>query len=411
MKGKFPLLPRISLNLKRLMFVYHTPFWVENGKIVASHPAIGKYIDSLAPHFSEILLGVPAPGSSDLPYYVMKSTNLRLISLPHYHNIQGFWQNFSIYLKKFYDLASEWDFLNIRMPTHLGYLAYLVALYFRKPVFLVVVGETFAANKMSKYPFFKRLAANLDAHFLDFFMMIMIRKSLTFTNGQDLYRKFFKNNPNVYLMRSSTITEQDIVNIDKKARHQPIRLLTVAVIAANKGFFLIPDVISKLCSMGHDLEWHCIGKVEGNAGKVELERTLLRASELGVSSKLYFHAPLDWDALREQYRQMDLFVLPSYMEGVPRVLLEAQSSGLPVVTTAVGGIPEAIKHGQNGLLVSPGNALELALAIHQLLESDELYSHLVEGGIKTAQEFSLENETEKMVEKAASCFAQEIVKR
>jgi glycosyltransferase involved in cell wall biosynthesis len=65
----------------------------------------------------------------------------------------------------------------------------------------------------------------------------------------------------------------------------------------------------------------------------------------------------------------DLFVLPSMEDAMPGVLAEAMASGLPIVASAVGGVPELIEHDGNGLLVRAGDAEALALACHQLLAS------------------------------------------
>jgi glycosyltransferase involved in cell wall biosynthesis len=67
----------------------------------------------------------------------------------------------------------------------------------------------------------------------------------------------------------------------------------------------------------------------------------------------------------------DLFVMSSDMEGLPVVLLEAMAAQVPVVATAVGGIPEAVTHQESALLVQPGNAGELASAIIQSLDDQD----------------------------------------
>ena len=66
---------------------------------------------------------------------------------------------------------------------------------------------------------------------------------------------------------------------------------------------------------------------------------------------------------------MDLLVLPSlFGEGLPMVVLEAMAAGVPVVATRVAGTPEAIRHGHDGVLVSPGDAEDLAGAIADVVD-------------------------------------------
>lgn len=76
----------------------------------------------------------------------------------------------------------------------------------------------------------------------------------------------------------------------------------------------------------------------------------------------------------------DLFVLPSFFEGLPLALLEAMAAGKPVVATAIGGTDEAVVDGETGLLVPPGNPSALAGAIRRMLDNPDLASTLAAAG-------------------------------
>jgi glycosyltransferase involved in cell wall biosynthesis len=79
-----------------------------------------------------------------------------------------------------------------------------------------------------------------------------------------------------------------------------------------------------------------------------------------------FLGSVPYEQVPALYHAFDLLVLPSHTEGLPRVVLEAQATGTPVVATRVGGVPEAVTDGETGLLCAPRAPAELAAALDRL---------------------------------------------
>jgi glycosyltransferase involved in cell wall biosynthesis len=72
------------------------------------------------------------------------------------------------------------------------------------------------------------------------------------------------------------------------------------------------------------------------------------------------------------YRDSDIFVLTSDWEGTPNVLLEAMASGLPVIASRVGGVPDIVRHGRAGYLTEPGDENSCASLLLQLIDDPQL---------------------------------------
>lgn len=109
----------------------------------------------------------------------------------------------------------------------------------------------------------------------------------------------------------------------------------------------------------------------------DLER---KAAEMNLAGKIFFTG--ERQDIQMILPCLDVFVLASVTEGMPLTVLEALAAGRPVVATRVGGIPEAVSDGVNGLLVSPGDAQGMAAAILRLLEDPGASRKMGEEGRK-----------------------------
>jgi glycosyltransferase involved in cell wall biosynthesis len=122
------------------------------------------------------------------------------------------------------------------------------------------------------------------------------------------------------------------------------------------------------------------------------------SKRLGLVERVQWHGMRPPDDVAEIMRQADILCLPSYTEGKPNVVREAMASGLPVVASRVGGIPEMVKERETALLHEPGNVEELRKCLSELVNNGNLRRSLgaagrqliVESGItwdSTAEDF------------------------
>jgi glycosyltransferase involved in cell wall biosynthesis len=118
--------------------------------------------------------------------------------------------------------------------------------------------------------------------------------------------------------------------------------------------------------------------------RVTLER---QAGSLGLAGQVVFAGTVNEP--EGFYRRLDLFVLPSLDEAFGLVLLEAMAAGLPVVGTRVGGIPEILEDGHQGLLVSPADSRAIAAAIRTLWEDPSRRSRMAEAARRRARHFDV----------------------
>ncbi len=384
---------------KCLTFIYHVPFWVREGMIWTNYPPIGKYVDSLCPYFKKILIYSPTLENNEKGLYCLKNTNVEIRYVGKQSSAILYYRHLFSFYNRYQQEAKEWDISHIRIPTLSAFPAYLGAKRHGVPTFLVLVGENYAYQSLAGYKGIKLIFSNIFSRLHDSLIKIMVDNCLTFANGKDLVKKYSRPDKALIEMRSSTILDADI-NEDgiHKEVHSPLKILTVAAVAGRKGTSLLPEIISKLNSLGIFVEWTWVGYVDGSAGEEEKLKTIHLAEEYGVLSQLQFLDVLSHEELFKKYRQADIFVLPTYMEGVPRVILEAQAAGLPVVTTKVGGIPDAVQNMFDACLVSAGKVDEFVLAIQMLSHDTELRLKLINNGLISAGNFTIEAETKKMME-------------
>jgi len=139
------------------------------------------------------------------------------------------------------------------------------------------------------------------------------------------------------------------------------RVVCVGRLCEQKGQWLLVEAAARLAAEGIAFEMVLAGDGELRA---ELESL---AAALGVADRIRITGWISSAQVREEILAARALVLPSLAEGLPVVLMEAMALRRPVLTTYVAGIPELVKHGENGWLVPSGDVDELAVALQDVL--------------------------------------------
>ncbi len=151
-----------------------------------------------------------------------------------------------------------------------------------------------------------------------------------------------------------------------------ITVLSVGRLYARKGLFTLIESISAVVRSFPRVKLIISGKGQSN----EMNKLVSHAKRLGVKDNIIFTGYFPDSKLPKLYQAADVFAFSTFYENLPFAVLEALSSGLPVVTTNVGGIPEMIENGKNGFLVQPFNSREMAQKILYFLEHPDVASEM-----------------------------------
>ena len=167
-----------------------------------------------------------------------------------------------------------------------------------------------------------------------------------------------------------------------RARRSAGGILFLGEIGKRKGIYDLVYAMTQICAAHAEARL-----VAGGSGELEGVRRLAR--DLGVEERLALPGWVGGDAKARLLGEAALYVLPSYNENLPVSILEAMAAGLPVVSTRVGGIPDAVRHGSEGFLTAPGEPEELARYVMRLLGDPELRERMGRNARRRAlEEFS-----------------------
>jgi glycosyltransferase involved in cell wall biosynthesis len=199
-------------------------------------------------------------------------------------------------------------------------------------------------------------------------------------------------------------TENDLRERKDTCLSPPYRILFVGQLESRKGVEYLIRAAACVRDRGTDVEISLVGTGEEQSGLTQL------ADSLGIRDAITFHGYVPFGReLLDLYGKSDLFVLPAVAgEGLPKVLVEAMSQGVPVIATDVGSSQFVIEESGAGMLIEPGDTGALADAIQGLIGETEVRRRMIRAGLAYAKRMTLDHQ-KRLVSQALAEYVPELL--
>lgn len=189
--------------------------------------------------------------------------------------------------------------------------------------------------------------------------------------------------------------EVQLQNLNKKNY-----ILYAGTLNQRKGYYDLIDAFSKIASKHKD--WMVVF-----AGNGEIEQAKQLAIKVGISDQVIFRGWISGSDKDTLFNESSIFCLPSYAEGFPMAVLDAWAYGLPVITTPVGGIPEIVVNGKNGMIFKPGDIDNLVSILEELITNEDLRQQLSKASLQMSKtQFNITTINQQIGEIYRKCLAE-----
>jgi len=283
-------------------------------------------------------------------------------------------------------IKNKIEIVHIHMSTHAG--------YWQNALF------GFVAKKLNRKVVYHMHGAEFKEFYLENKYKIWIREFLRYA---DIIIVLSKKWEQYY----STLTNTDIVIMEnfiepiekskiRKIKHKYFNILYLARVCKRKGIY---DLLKVIKETPRYIHYSIVGPIEDK----EAVKKIIQ--QYNISNRCILKGEVIGKKKYEYYKSSDLFILPTYAEGVPISIIEAMYFGLPIISTKVGGIPDLVKPN-NGILVPPGNIRKIKKAILKYYSSKTLRKlHGRNNIIKVTQHYlfrDFQNKLEKLYDKLSN---------
>jgi glycosyltransferase involved in cell wall biosynthesis len=351
--------------------------------------AFALFLASVAPHVEHLkLIGRLAPDGGEMRYAL--PPDIQLAPLPHYASLaepSAALRSLAGSLRHMNRALDDIDVLWVLGPYPHAILLCLLGLCRRRTVVLGVRQDWPSYVRMRRPG---RRWMHWAADVLEWVWRQLARRLPVVAVGPELSANY-AHAPAVLELAVSLVPAAAVGSPETPRNYQSeLRLLSVGRLDAEKNPLLLAEVLALLLTP--DARWRLLVCGEGDLAPALTSRL----GELGIADRaeLLGYVPMGSELL-ELYRSSHALLHVSWTEGFPQVLIEAFATGLPVVATAVGGVPKGV--GEAAVLIPPGDPESAAKALWRVATDADLRARITAAGFQRAHELTLEFQTEKLV--------------
>ena len=375
--------------------IYTDMVYRSDGETITTNRAFVRFVTSLPPRVDEVVLFGrlhPEPGRTT---YGLDGDAIRFVALPYYPRITAVasmlaavresWRIFTAELER---LDAVWVFGPQPMA-----VVFASAARRRSTPLILGVRQDYPRYIASRLPGPAWRWAVPAARVLEAAFRRMSRTSATVALGEDIAARYSAGAP-VLATGFSLVSRLDIVSLEA-ALARPwagqLRVLSVGRLDPEKNPMLLLDIAAGL--RAREPAWKLLIAGDGPLRR-RIDEEISRRG-LGDCVEMLGEIP-NGPELWSLYRRSHVFLHVSLTEGLPQVLFEAQAAGLPVVATAVGGVPGALRQGATGLLVDAQDSEAAIAALERLRLDRGRREELVGAGLAAVSSETLEDQLDRV---------------
>ncbi len=383
--------------MKSLGIYYATACYRDEQGRYYTSGGLGRYLQVMNARYPfEVVLAAPVT-TQPLAHlrYPLPMERTRVYELPYFETFLGAVKvrRFLVHALKSFLHQEPVDVLWLRYPGAYSTVLWREAKRHGVPVFYQLVGDPVSLlSGSSRMPAWRKAIAVAVARWHENSLRHELEGTPVFAISSALARRLAQSGAEVPVIPASSLLQGDFFWREDTCLSTPVRVLFVGALRHEKSVDTLIEAVRLLQAGGYSVHLDVVG--DGS----EREALEQQASRSLAQGSFRFHGFVtDPELLHQQYVRADIFVLCSVSEGLGRVILESMARGVPVVATHVGGIPDLIRDGENGMLVPPRNPHALAQAMERLLNDSSLRRRLIADGYHTAASHTTERFLDEVV--------------